>query len=208
MKIKRFLFIFFISILTFSCSDELSKLTFPLETPDDITDEDYLIYSLVIDELYNSSSIVIKQKTGITFNETDFSEYLYEYFENSENAKNISSETLSNYYSLNQTPFYFDNKFSCKNKEVLLISNEELNAIFNENTSEDIDKSWEKYYSKYDKSNGFMSFTKIGYNNSKTQAIFEIHHSYESLGASTSIIYLEKEGENWVLKDTLIYLTS
>jgi hypothetical protein len=95
---------------------------------------------------------------------------------------------------------YFDEKFNSTSKEIVLISSEELSYFFD---GQDINNDWKEFYNDYKNSNGLIRFSRIAFNEDKTQAIFEIGHSYASLGGDGSIIYLKKQNDIWTITEII-----
>jgi len=201
MKIRLFIkvTIVILSVLAvLSCEkdDKKIKPEFPLEQPDKISDEDYDIYSLVINELYSSERIVIKQKTEteIYFNNKNpnYNEYFIDMY------PDYDSSLVQTHEELNKNSSYLGNQFKSSTKEISLMSTDELYYIFN---SQNIDSDWNEFYKDYKNSNGIISFTRIAYNEDRSQAIFEIWRIYASLGGDGYIVYLKKVNGNWTIID-------
>ncbi len=94
------------------------------------------------------------------------------------------------------TVYYLENKFSVPSKNVFLISAEEIQYIFH---NDDINVGWEEFYRRYPNSSGTISFSRIGYNTNKTQAMVGLGNMYASLGGEGSLIFLKLENNRWVI---------
>lgn len=202
MKSRLFIFISFacaIGLLTQSCekTDNETKPEFSLEEADVILDENYDVYSLVIEEKYSSEKIVITQatKTDVDLN---YDNYFYDYLV--ENDQGFDTSLVQTHDDLNEYPVNFGEQFHCETKEMVLITSEELSYIFD---SQDLNEDWVEFYNDYENSNGIISFSRIAFNDDKTQAIFEIEHSYASLGGGGSIIYLKKQNDTWTIIEVI-----
>lgn len=192
-----------LGISTISCNrddddtSESVRPVFSLQQPDEFPEDTYDIYSLVIEEEYSSDKIVIRQET-MGSSEVGFesqSEYLTETY------PDFDSTLFETHRELNTNSQYFGQQFYSDSKEIILISTEELSYIFN---SQDVEANWEEFYTEYPNSNGSILFSRIAYNDDQTQAIFEISHSYASMGGSGSLVYLKKQDGNWIIADILI----
>lgn len=182
-----------ITILSCDKDDNETKPDFSLKQSDQIPDEIYDIYSLVINEKYSSKKIVIVQatKTSIDLNyENNFYDYLIK------NYQDFDTSLVQIHEDLNENSVNFGEKFHSNTKEIILISSDELSYIFD---SQDLNADWKEFYNDYENSNGIIRFSRIAFNENKTQAIFEIGHSYASLGGEGSIIYLKKKNNIWTI---------
>ncbi|RDI57658.1 hypothetical protein [Flavobacterium glaciei] len=181
------------TILSCEKDENETKPDFSLKQSDQIPDEIYDIYSLVINEKYSSKKIVIVQstKTSIDLNyENNFYDYLIK------NYQDFDTSLVQIHEDLNENSVNFGKKFHSDTKEIILISSDELSYIFN---SQDLNADWKEFYNDYENSNGIIRFSRIAFNENKTQAIFEIGHSYASLGGEGSIIYLKKKNNIWTI---------
>lgn len=181
------------TILSCEKDENETKPDFSLKQSDQIPDEVYDIYSLVINEKYSSKKIVIVQatKTSIDLNyENNFYDYLIK------NYQDFDTSLVQIHEDLNENSVNFGEKFHSNTKEIILISSDELSYIFD---SQDLNADWTEFYNDYENSNGIIRFSRIALNENKTQAIFEIGHSYASLGGEGSIIYLKKKNNIWTI---------
>lgn len=93
---------------------------------------------------------------------------------------------------INETPILFDDKFVSTDKEIKLISSEEINYIFQ--------NGWESFYDEYGDSRGLVSFSKIAFSDDGSQAILECSQSFGPLFGERYVIILVKENDIWILK--------
>lgn len=181
------------TILSCEKDENETKPDFSLKQSDQIPDDIYDIYSLVINEKYSSKKIVIVQatKTSIDLNyENNFYDYLIK------NYQDFDASLVQIHEDLNENSVNFGKKFHSNSKEIILISSDELSYIFD---SQDLNADWKEFYNDYENSNGIIRFSRIAFNENKTQAIFEIGHSYAGLGGEGSIIYLKKKNNIWTI---------
>lgn len=186
-----------ITIVSCEMDEKETKPDFSLKQSDQISDEIYDIYSLVINEKYSSEKIVIGQatKTSIDLN---YENYFYDYL--IENYQDFDTSLVQIHEDLNENSVNFGEQFHSDTKEIVLISSDELSYIFD---SQDLNADWKEFYNDYENSNGIIRFSRIALNEDKTQAIFEIGHSYASLGGDGSIIYLKKQNDIWTIIDII-----
>jgi len=192
-----------IGFLSFACenksSDEWPEFT--LNQPDDISDEEYELYSLVINEVYSSSEIFIRQRSI-----DDIWEIPEGFFEYPIDLVFLQDNSLyMNFQEINDTAYYFDEKFISDEKEIHLISSDELAYIFD---GTDLDENWETFYSIYPEASGFIKLSRIGFNDSSTLAVFKMGHYFFSLGASGYLVFLKKTDNQWTVENLIIIWVS
>ena len=187
-----------VGIFSAGCETNTGRLKFPLEPSDQIDSEDYDLYSFILDETFSSGKIVISQETKDYIRLTDDSDYL-DYFR--DKFSNFDTTLVENLNEVNDTTYLFEDQFHSDNNQLILVSPDELAHIFNDR---DVNGNWQEFYQRYEDAAGYIEFTRIGYNDDKTQAILEAGHYYGSLGAEGSIIYLVKQGGSWVIKDRMM----
>jgi len=194
MTIKKLVILSLIisSIFLNSCKKDSDnqRPEFKLEQADSMTDEDYEIYSLVIDSLYSNSTIILHQQTS------QVDEYFYSFNSFIDINSNIDSSLVDDFLLQNDSVYNFIDNFNCLDNEVVLISTSEIEYIFN---GQDINNNWDEFYNVYPNSEGLVKLTRIGYNQNRTQAIFGLGNQYASLGGEGCLIYLEKINNNWTI---------
>ncbi len=194
------LIIFVIGLLIQSCEkdDKEVKPEFSLEQPDQISDDIYDIYSLVINERYSSEKIVIAQATKSSI-DLDYENQFYDYL--IENYQDFDTSLVQIHTELNENSVNFGSQFHSDTKEIIVISSDELSYIFD---SQDLNGDWEEFHNDYENSNGIIQFSRIAFNEDGTQAIFEIGQSYASLGGNGSIVFLENIEDNWTILEVIL----
>lgn len=174
------------------------KPEFTLKEPDQIPEEEYNIYALVIDERYSSEKIVIAQHTTTRFDLTyqaPFYDLLLDSF------PDFDTSLVQIHKELNEEAINFGNAFKSETKQITVISSEELSYIFD---SHDVEKDWDEFFNDYEGSNGVIRFTRIAFNEDKTQSIFEMGRQYAGLGGFGSIVYLTKQEDGWIIEKIII----
>ena len=105
-------------------------------------------------------------------------------------------DLLLNDYSIrNNNKYHIPDKIPIKNTKIQFISNTELNTIF----SHGIIKGWKLFHEKYPNSFGFISFSKVGFNNDKTNAIVYVEFEFGSKAATYDYYILSKKNNKWVI---------
>jgi len=187
-----------VGIFSAGCENQSGRLNFPLKQADQIDSLDYRIYSLILDETFSSEKIVIVQETFDYIRVTYDSDY-FDYFR--ENFTHFDTTLVGNLNEVNDTSYFFGEKFYSDDNQLIVISPEELSHIFD---SRDANDNWKEFYRRYDHAVGYIRFSRIGFNDDKTQAMFEAGHYYDSVGGGGSIIYLVKQKGNWIIKDRVM----
>jgi len=196
--IKLFYAILLITgIFLAGCEEDSSgrSLNFPLEQPDSIDNEEYGVYSFILDETFSSEKIVIAQESVPHIRVTYDSDY-FDYFRN--NFPDFDTTLVANLNEVNDTTYLFEDEFHSDDNQLIVVSSEELSYIFD---SQNVNNNWQEFYRRYENAVGYIKFSRIGFNDDQTQAILEAGHLYGSVGGEGSIIYLVKQRGKWVIKD-------
>jgi hypothetical protein len=153
--------------------------------------EDYAIYSVLLEEIYkNSQAIIITNRTlevnlepatGLRFVQ--------------ENCPKLSQEALENFNKNNGYSYSLGQLFQFKPGYVL-IGSETLEEIFGQG-------SWELFYQKYPHSGGHIMFSRVGYNKELSEALVSYFHSCGRLCSSYGYVRLLKKSGVWVIKDEI-----
>lgn len=199
MKTNRLtlLTLLIISFISGSCEKDTDqeRPEFTLEKADVIPELEYEIYSLVINEIYTSTQIVISQHSETSLDLLDWSRDMF-----IDGNPDVDTTIFENYRSANDSSCIFDDKFTSDDKQIILISHSELQYIFDDM---EIEENWRDFHEEYPASGGLTGFTRIGFNDTYTEAVFEISKQYGGLGGDGKIVYLVKQGNNWIIKDIM-----
>ncbi len=208
MNLKNVTTILFIlaSFLIVSCDkDTIEEPVFNLEQADQIADEDYAIYSYVVNEIYHQQNYVVKQKsiTNVSFHvERENSNFIASL---NENYPEFDQTLLTVMSSVNSSTILFGDNFTSGSNQIKVVSNEEISYIFSKGEEDDaINGGWYAFYEKYEDVSGILQFTRIAYNEDRTQAYLEFVNSYASLGADANMVYLVKENNSWIIKESFV----
>jgi hypothetical protein len=119
---------------------------------------DYEIYSKILSD-FKAKILVIKQETrGFEFN-PDFKN-LKKHFET------LDKETFDDFAMKLFTEDTLSNNF-ITGKKIVFINSEKIRELFSSVTSD----GWENFYKEFGKAQGVTTFSRVGYNKSKTQAL-------------------------------------
>ena len=154
---------------------------------------EYEVYSSVILSRNYSQEvnrIVIQQLTN---NQTWCANY--DCFQNFKNfSLKKDSMLVNDFKNKNAKAYNLENKFSIP-QTVILISEEELNEIF-QNA-----KGWDAFYEKYPNSSGVIQISRVGFNSNQTQAILYFGYQREPLWGEGYLIFLTKDEGKWIFKE-------
>lgn len=197
-SIKLALLYFFIALFLVNCDNksDIIEPEFKLSTADKLDDNEYQIYSLILNEEFTSNDLVVTQKTS----KSNFSLTNDSFQPLKTEFTNINATIFTALVDNNVLAYNLENKFTVPTKKTTLISYEELLYFFN---SKDINQGWSNFYRKYPNSNGTIEMSRVGFNSDKSQAIVAVGHYYGSLGADGLLIYLTKEQNSWRIIKTI-----
>jgi hypothetical protein len=156
-------------------------------TPKTFDNPDYEIYSRIL-STFKAKTLVVEELTAPL-------DLRFEYKNISTRMPLLEEETHQDFnykFSIIDT---LQNTFNTK-KKIILISQGELHEIF---TDSDV-YGWNNFYRHYPRTQGLTSFSRIGYNKTKTQAlVYYWTQTFELAGAGYYVLYVRKHNR-WALK--------
>lgn len=199
--IQNFLISISVLLVFSQCTKDSDYREFD-STYENITSE-YSVYSAILNQGFDKIQrpLVVEQTSNIVQNLSFSADSYPDRIEPEGIVKAIYEDLILQ----NDTVYVLENKFTIFPKQVQLITSSDLEAAFLVNG---VDRGWEAFYKKYPDSGGYIRFSKVGYNNMKTEALVEYSHVYGGLGADGGFVYLKREGFNWILeKFILVWLS-
>jgi hypothetical protein len=112
-----------------------------------------------------------------------------------ESSKELSDETIQDYKAKNQQSHKLAARLDVK-VHYVLVDADEINGFFKEKGP----GGWEDFYKKYPKSGGFTTFSRVGFNADRTQALVYQSHSCGGLCGGGSCLLFVKKDATWVRK--------
>lgn len=194
--------------MAFACLSLLIATQAPTKTqlPSiDAQGEDYLIYSIVLDQMFaksNTQRIVIGDYTMMSFppimmGMTSFGDPLKGI------RQTICKDTLADYDEKRKLPVHLESKF-LTGIPVVLISEAERNRIFGINQEGEKQTAardgMQELRRLYPNSQGFMSLSRVGFNKDATQAIVYLGNVCGGLCGSGQFFLLAKDNGKWKIK--------
>jgi hypothetical protein len=125
-----------------------------------LTSEDYDIYSAILtDKRNNDDFIVINEYTSSTL--------ISDAKKLDRKIENLNYQTIDDYQSKNEENQKLINNFTIKS-EVVFLSEKEHNEFFL------TEPNWAKFYKRFPKAKRLISFSRVGFNQNKSQALVSV----------------------------------
>jgi hypothetical protein len=166
----------------------------------EIEEEEYAVYAALIndnsrEEKANHLLVIREQPVLWDGSIPDEKETFFADLKKS--APALMAETVDDLRARSTEQFVFTRRFNIKHRYVL-ISEQEINATFDK-----MGRGWEKFYRKYPGSEGFVTFSRVGFNRDRTQAL--VYQAYSCGGTCGGGTYylLTKENGIWKVKGTI-----
>jgi hypothetical protein len=168
---------------------------------DEIDAEEYAVYSAIIDGLDKREGeaggkaervLVVSDMTEPWH---DFTNEDVFYAGLKESSKELLDETIEDYKARNRKPHKLSPRLSVKVRYALVDAGE-IAGFFKKNGP----AGWKDFYSKYPTSGGFITFSRVGFNSDKTQAlVYQSRHCGGLCGEGSCLLFVKKDGA-WVEK--------
>jgi hypothetical protein len=191
------------TLLLLLAAQPLPYRTVSTLSQDSLDDEEYVVYAAVIERLFAGDKVsfdtqspvkllVIKDHTGVDRNgdrllAQDLSGGVGDYVRQWTSA--LSQEAVQDYRIKNNESHQLKGGFSLKIKHVF-VQREELEQFLKEGR-------WEEFYKKYPVSGGFISFSRVGFNREKNEALVYFEHWCGGLCGSGIYLQLKKGEQGW-----------
>jgi hypothetical protein len=158
------------------------------------SEEEYLIYSTLIEEMAGDVElIVIRDSTRLEFVD-DLNETVEQI---RESTLGVDEDVLGDFRVKNADPLQLKNRFSFAGTTVLM-SQEEFDSIF-------VDGGvWDEFYERYPKSNGIMTFSRVGFNSQYDEALVYIGIQSHFKDGAGYYVLLDKLNDGWMVGETTL----
>jgi hypothetical protein len=144
--------------------------------PIEYSREDYLIYQKALSQQFADKKYLIVLADSTYGNYTDTSSISYY----RKNIQELSNNTIMNYISINRTKI--------KLKHIPDIPNLVFRSEFNVKQKDTVS----------------VTLSRIGYNESKTQAMLTMSEVYGPLAGAGYLVFLKKNGDSWTVAKLLM----
>ena len=162
------------------------------------SEEEYAVYAAVIGRLFAGNKVsfdtqspvnllVIKTRTVDDHPQVETLDHYWRYV--AERLSPISQDTIDAYKALNREPRQLTDSFKFPVKHVL-VEEKELEQFRRA-------RGWEEFYKTYPASGGFISFSQVGFNPERSQALVYFEHWCGRLCGSGIYLLLERSEEGW-----------
>lgn len=161
-----------------------------------ITNEEYIIYSLVLKKI-NKEFFVIKEKIP----SVDFREMEEESDEELNAAYNNlfpkeAKNALDDLYAKSLKEYKLERKLSTTIKYIF-VNDEDIQRAFGK--TKDEYQKWQNFYKNYPGSKEVLTLTKVGFDSSRNKAIVFVGTSCGNVCGSLDYYFLEKLKNKWVV---------
>lgn len=151
--------------------------------------DSYEIYrQIILNDFKNDSLITIENVTTIGIgNEL---EHDYNYFKDV--LKTLKFETFKDFKIKNSKPDTISDNFNCKSFKVVILTSSIIDSIFTKG------KGWSDFYEKFGKTQGMLSFSKIGFDKKRSQALLYYGNQSDWEAGIGYYILFEKKNGKWI----------
>lgn len=162
----------------------------------DGTDEEYKVYSALLKARYSAD----KPKTLVVVKMTSPNELILPDTDDQNDILkkpgSLTKEILNDYNTRNHSQLELRDIFDLKAK-VLLVDEKEIHDIFRQ---QGVD-GWKSFYQRFPDSGGFIKFSRVGFDAKRNLALIFVSHHCGGRCASGTYIILEKESNEWKIKE-------
>lgn len=173
--------------------------------------DDYKVYSAVLDDL--SRNLDVKKVHFVIRNSTVVDPALWRLHNPnaSETNPTSSDEAVKDSELRIKTPCRISGEMKTS-ATFEIVPTETLEAIFRIEEGKDVGQSlansWKKFYEAYPDSSGFWSFSTIGFNSSKTEAVVYVAHNCGVLCGRGTLFRLSKNAGQWRVMNWAVHWIS
>ena len=115
------------------------------------------------------------------------------------NLPGLAKETLAAFLEINKQEYPLEDHFQ-PGDHVVLLSQSDRNSLFDQN----LEESWQRFNQKYAGSQGLLTFSRVGFNSQKTQALVYFGNQKGSVDGAGYVVLLAYENDTWVVKKGLM----
>ncbi len=157
--------------------------------------EDYAVYSAILaDHKYETKVMVVNDYTahGLIADATNLNQEI----------PNLNEETISGFQTANKEDKKLENNFTT-NGRIIFLSEKEESKIFRKNQD-----GWARFYKKYPKARGIVTFSRVGFNQERTQALVSVSYSCGGLCGQGNFIFLQMKEGKWAVERSVMLWVS
>ena len=168
--------------------------------PDPVSAEEYAVYAALINAEGRAGGedrlLVIREQPSPWVSSVDEGQGDF-YDELKKSSPALKAETVDDLRAKNKEASKFTRNFDIS-RPYVLISEEEVNGLFKQGIS-----GWKSFHLKYPKSGGLSTFSRVGFDRDRTQAL--VYHGYSCGGlcGGGSYYLLTRKNGVWILKGNI-----
>lgn len=197
-------FVFGLPPATFSQSKKKVSATPQSNTIAAIDDEEYAVYSALIQSLYaNGAKVLVIDNfvsgcVPVGNNAEGERSWQQSLDKLPSKLTKLSPQTIADFKSKSRTCRTIEAKLTLPTKYIL-ISRQERSAIF---SKAHVTKSWQSFNQKYPGANGYINFSNIGFNEDRTQALVDTFRKCGDKCGGEKMVLLAKVNGKWSVSAT------
>jgi len=160
--------------------------------------EEYAVYSAVLKDMHkplaNKSILVVDRSRSPACTDQLLEDHLCDdaVFDIPSGAERCpSTTTIINYIRANAHPRHLNDQFDTQHKHSML-SNDVFEDIFKDGCG-----GWSAFCEKYNDADGYVTFSRVGFNGSGTQALVYVVRMHGGLSGTGGYVFLAKKGGAW-----------
>ena len=116
----------------------------------------------------------------------------------------LNRETALDFLTKNQTSWTLKNEFNLK-AEVIIVNSYETRRLFDQR---DIEEGWKLFHKKYPNAGSIDTLSRVGFNESKTQALIYYGYVCGGLCGQGQYILLTRTDDKWTIeKECLTWIS-
>jgi hypothetical protein len=168
-------------------SEDKNKIVAPEINQIPAIDEEYAVYSAILtDRRYKNEEFVINEYTESGFMSEGVN--LHQFF------SALTKDTTADFQLNNEIARQLENKFPTDERVVLLSKKEEA-RLFRKGQD-----GWLKILKRYPKAHGVITFSAVGFNQNRTQALVNVSKNCGFLCGRGEFILLQKQNGKWAVE--------
>jgi hypothetical protein len=164
----------------------------PSDTP--VTPDEYRVYDAVIDHLWpGDGQLIIEDQTDIRHLQSATQQI-------GNNIAALKSETIDKFQLENQQEYPLSEQLNVHTNYVL-ISRNQLSSILSK--GKDLNTGWEEFYRIYPGTQGFISFSRVGFDAQMTQALVYVGNPRGALNGVGYYLFLTQNNGLWIVRNQI-----
>jgi hypothetical protein len=163
--------------------------------------DEYAVWSVLVLKYTepNHHTYIIRDRTTTESRSRAFGPHAYEYLS--------SEEAYSDLQAKNKEQYRLENKLSVT-PPCVFTSREKEESLFpalptgrvDEQTIKKMQNSWDQFYREYPGVSGMLTFSRVGFNSDKSEAVVYVRYDGGVMAHSGSYVVLTRQRESWEIK--------